>query len=299
MPYVCYRWLVTESAKVGAGWPHLLDSLRRVWTGPSIDVDPSPDNGFRLSPIQMGGSVMSFTGGIRWFRKPAARPLKCAYPGQPAASLGSATPRPACGAPMIEVKTLGRCLIQRDGRELAELQAQKQPCALLLHLAIEGSTSRDCLLTMFWPDRAAEKARHTLSQALYSLRRDLGEASVDSRGNAVRIACPEITIDALELEAAASRGDWERVVELYDGPFLDQFSLPGVREFEDWCSRSRTKLARTAHRAFGQMVRRRAASGDLVRRPSHGPGVFRGLSPTFGPRAGRRAPRASRTGGWG
>lgn len=164
---------------------------------------------------------------------------------------------------MIEVKTLGRCLVQRDGHELAQLEAQKQPCALMLFLAIEGPTARDRLLTMFWPDRAAEKARHSLSQALYSLRRDLGEERVGSRGDEVRIACPQIAIDALELEVAAGREDWERVVELYEGPFLDQFSLPGAREFEDWCSRSRTRLARTAHRAFGQLVKQRAASGDL------------------------------------
>jgi DNA-binding SARP family transcriptional activator len=78
---------------------------------------------------------------------------------------------------MIQIKTLGRSAIFRDGTELKELEAQKQKVAILLYLAMEGAVSRDRLLTMFWPERSQEKARHSLSQVLYALRQELGESS--------------------------------------------------------------------------------------------------------------------------
>ena len=43
---------------------------------------------------------------------------------------------------MIELTTLGRSTLRRDGEELASVAAQKQKFALLAYLAIEGHASR-------------------------------------------------------------------------------------------------------------------------------------------------------------
>ncbi|UCC72155.1 MAG: hypothetical protein JSV86_17580 [Gemmatimonadota bacterium] len=164
---------------------------------------------------------------------------------------------------MIELKTLGRGAISRDGEELAGLTAQKQRFALLAHLAIEGRVSRDSLLALFWPEREEEKARHSLSQALYALRRELGEECLRVEGDAVEAAGEACTVDARAMQEAADAERWEIVTELYHGPFLDQFQLPGAPEFEKWQSTTRTRLARLARTAFRQVVDHQVAAGDL------------------------------------
>jgi DNA-binding SARP family transcriptional activator/Tfp pilus assembly protein PilF len=164
---------------------------------------------------------------------------------------------------MIELTTLGRSTLRRDGEELASVAAQKQKFALLAYLAIEGHASRDHLVALFWPERDEDKARHSLSQALYALKRELGEECVRVEGESVAAAAEACTVDAKELEEAAAAERWETVTELYRGPFLDQFYLPGSPEFESWCSSTRIRLARQACRAFRHVVERRMSAEDI------------------------------------
>jgi len=165
---------------------------------------------------------------------------------------------------MIELRTLGRGAVQRDGADLPGITAQRQRFALLAYLAVEGQASRGHLLALFWPERDEERARHSLSQALYALKRELGEECLQVEGDSVRLDVGTCTVDAAQLEAAAERGDWRRVIELYKGPFLDQFSLPGVGDFEEWLANTRAALARLAHQGFRHVIAERAAAGDTA-----------------------------------
>ncbi len=162
---------------------------------------------------------------------------------------------------MIELATLGRVSIRREGVELETLLTHRQKFGLLVYLALEGPVNRDRLLALFWPERSQERARHSLSQALYALRRDLQEECVQMSGDAVTASGEGCTLDARELEAAAEQQQWEKVIELYRGPFLDQFSLSGAPEFDDWASRTRSQLARLARRAFREVVEARLSAG--------------------------------------
>ena len=163
---------------------------------------------------------------------------------------------------MIKLTSLGHCSIRRDGAELRALSALKQKCALLLYLAIEGPASRDHLLALFWPEREEGKARHSLSQALYHLRRELTQDCLEVRGDLVTLNTAAFTVDAKQLEEAAAAEDWERVVDLYRGAFLDQFYLTESPGFEAWQSRVRMRLARLARQAFRRVLDAREAAGD-------------------------------------
>lgn len=179
------------------------------------------------------------------------------------------TPRASAPAPrrqrtMIELTTLGRGSIRRNGSELESLATHRQKFALLVYLAMEGPVARDRLLAMFWPERNQEKARHSLSQALYALRRELHEECVQMSGDLVQASGTRCSLDARALEAAAEDERWDAVIELYHGPFLDQFSLPAAPDFEEWASRTRTHLARLARRAFQAVVEANLAVGDLA-----------------------------------
>jgi DNA-binding SARP family transcriptional activator/TolB-like protein/tetratricopeptide (TPR) repeat protein len=165
---------------------------------------------------------------------------------------------------MIELLTLGRGAVRRDGEDLPGITAQKQRFALLAYLAVERRASRAHLLALFWPEREEEKARHSLSQAIYALKRELGEEVLRVEGDSVQADAEACTVDARLLEAAAERGDWQRVIELYKGPFLDQFSLPDAGDFEEWLSNTRTGLARLVHQGFRIVIAEQARSGDMA-----------------------------------
>ena len=59
----------------------------------------------------------------------------------------------------------------------AGLPGQRRRLALLALLAVAGprGLSRDKLQAYLWPEGDAEGARHALEQAIYGLRRQLGE----------------------------------------------------------------------------------------------------------------------------
>ncbi len=165
---------------------------------------------------------------------------------------------------MIELTTLGRGSIRRNGDELEALATHRQKFALLVYVAMEGPVARDRLLALFWPERSQEKARHSLSQALYALRRELDVECVALSGDTVQASGEHCLVDARELAAAADDERWDRVIELYRGPFLDQFTLSAAPEFEEWASRTRTRIARLARRAFQAVVEAHLAAGETA-----------------------------------
>ncbi|HKV52659.1 MAG TPA: BTAD domain-containing putative transcriptional regulator [Gemmatimonadaceae bacterium] len=143
--------------------------------------------------------------------------------------------------------TLGRlALIASDGLEDASLATRRRKLALLAVLATVGRPlSRAVLAEMFWGDRDEARARHSLSDALSHLRRVLGRDAITARQTDVWIApgC-RLTIDALDLTAAAAARDAARAVALYGGPFMDGVCVPRSRTFEQWAARERDRLER-------------------------------------------------------
>jgi len=165
---------------------------------------------------------------------------------------------------MIRLTTFGGCSLRQDGTEFSELVAHKQKAALLSFLAVEGPVPRDRLLTLFWSGRDDEKARHSLSQALYALRKELGEESITVIGEHVGVESGALRVDVKELEAAAQAERWEDVVELYRGPFLAQFHLPGSPGFDEWQTRTRAWVSALARKAFSRVIESRHAAGDAA-----------------------------------
>ena len=86
----------------------------------------------------------------------------------------------------VRLNTLGRLQVFRGSEELTSYSVRGTRCALLLHIAFEGETTRDAVMGLVWPESSPENARHSLSQTLYELRKDLGESWVESTGEVLR-----------------------------------------------------------------------------------------------------------------
>jgi DNA-binding SARP family transcriptional activator len=147
----------------------------------------------------------------------------------------------------FRLRTLGRlALADEAGHDDPSLSTRPRKLALLTWLALrpERRASRDRLIGIFWGERDDARARNSLSDALSHLRRVLGRDAIRSQGDEIIVASDSrLTIDAVELVAAARSEDHARVTALYRGPFLDGFYVDEAPEFDDWRDRERRRLA--------------------------------------------------------
>src|SRR5688572_16615499 len=84
-------------------------------------------------------------------------------------------------APPFRLETLGTLALRGlEGRApVADQAQQSRRLALLAVLAAGGDRgcSRDRLLLLFWPDSSQQRARHSLEQLLYLIRRSMDGAT--------------------------------------------------------------------------------------------------------------------------
>jgi TolB-like protein/DNA-binding SARP family transcriptional activator/Tfp pilus assembly protein PilF len=158
----------------------------------------------------------------------------------------------------------GACLHVEDGPATGPA-AQRHRLALLALLAAAqpDGVSRDKLIGYLWPERDVEHARGLLKQAVHALRRALGEEAILAAGDELRLNPASVRSDVGEFDAALTRGDRERAVALYRGPFLDGFFLRDAPEFERWAERERDRLAGVRARALEALAGAAEAEQDF------------------------------------
>lgn len=136
--------------------------------------------------------------------------------------------------PQFRLETLGGLSLSNGGRAMPGVALGRVPLALLARLAAAGdrAVKRDSLLALFWPESNALRARGSLKQALYLLRRDLDPLVVTGT-NDLRVNPHVVRCDLTEFDAALRSGEFERAIDLYRGPFLDGVHT-GSPPFSDW-----------------------------------------------------------------
>ena len=119
--------------------------------------------------------------------------------------------------------------------------------------------TREKILGILWPETDEDQARHTLSQTLYSLRRDTGRECIT--GSAQLRLDSSIRCDVREFQDALEADRLTHAAELYGGPFLDGFYLPGAPAFEEWVEQTRSRLQFALLKALETLARRAAEAG--------------------------------------
>lgn len=141
-----------------------------------------------------------------------------------------------------EIRLLGPPSLTRNGQEV-RLRSTKT-LGLLTYLILEPSTvhSREKLASLLWGETTESRARNSLRQALYSVRKNLGEAIlyVDNTTAAFQPS-DDVWVDAGELRATLSnrgqrRGldDLQRAADLYRGMLLEGITPTGCPAFDEW-----------------------------------------------------------------
>lgn len=166
----------------------------------------------------------------------------------------------------MRLRTLGGIYVATEAGELITGAAtQRRLLALLAALAVAGDRgySREKLAALLWPEVEEDRARHSLTQALYGARRALGLDDLFLSGGDIRLNRQHLRSDVQDLEEALEQGDLERVVALYTGPFADGFFLPGSGQFEQWISAQRSRLEDQVVAALDRLARRAEEAGQL------------------------------------
>ena len=128
----------------------------------------------------------------------------------------------------MRIRTFGGLWIEGD--PLPALGPRRLALLALVAAGGQRGTSRDRVLGILWPEAEEEQARHSLSQALYSLKRDTGREWITAAPE-LRLA-PGIGCDVGDLLAALARDDPEGACSVHTGDFLAGFYLAGAPDFE-------------------------------------------------------------------
>ncbi len=152
---------------------------------------------------------------------------------------------------MLTIHLLGAPEVLLDSKPVTLTRRKSR--ALIYYLAANPlPIRRERLLAFFWPDTDRPSAQQTLRATLYSLRKALGSALAVA-DDTVALA-PDASVDARKFDADlqavfahAQAPDIEMLrstLDLYQGEFLADFTLPGGQEFEDWASAERERYRR-------------------------------------------------------
>ncbi len=142
---------------------------------------------------------------------------------------------------MLRLVTLGR--LELEGSDFSE----QKPLLLLGYLALGGTTVRNEVTERFWggQNKSLRNMRRSLETALGSLRGvDPKLIVLPGRGE----IGTEVATDVRDLYAALAEGDYDRVGQIYQGPFLKgversrRLHLPGNGELEEWIINQREDL---------------------------------------------------------
>ncbi|MEN8376146.1 MAG: BTAD domain-containing putative transcriptional regulator, partial [Gemmatimonadota bacterium] len=166
---------------------------------------------------------------------------------------------------MIRLSLLGGAALVGPDGPVRGRAAQRRRLAFLAILAArrgEG-VSRDRVVGMLWPDHDEDRARRLLSEALYVVRKELGEAVVETPGDDLRLNPDELPSDLGAFLSALDAGDREAAVGAYGGPFLDGFFIDDAPEFEKWVDGERDALARAYGKALRELAEQAAGAGDV------------------------------------
>lgn len=147
--------------------------------------------------------------------------------------------------------------------------AKAQGLLIYLVLTAPHAHGRDLLSALFWPDEPEQVAKQNLRQALYLLRKVLGD---DQAGGQpfLRITRTVVQfnpasayqLDVADFLAALAHGELETAVALYHGDLLPGFSCDS-QPVDEWLRQTRERLHQQALAALTKLTNDRLTHMDV------------------------------------
>ena len=164
------------------------------------------------------------------------------------------------------IQTLGHPEVRLPGGSPVELRTKD--VALLVFLCVEGERThtRSRLAALLWGESPEDRARHSLTQAIYrihlKLGRDVLRVSKESVRWLARIPCDAEVL----LKGDPDHPLVNDALSIYAGPFVEGFDAgPGAEEFAEWADGRRPQLHKEALRLLEKRGRRAEEAGEWDR----------------------------------
>jgi DNA-binding SARP family transcriptional activator/predicted ATPase len=172
----------------------------------------------------------------------------------------------------LRIQLLGTIQVDLNGEPVSGLKTNKV-LGLLSYLAVEADRPhrRETLAGIFWPEKPERRSRANLNQALFTLRSALGEGRAATpffhiSRESIQFNCDsDYWLDVAVFEAALKAlherplANWaieqlEEGVALYQGDFMEGFSLAGSPTFEEWSLLQRERLQRLVIESLDRLI---------------------------------------------
>lgn len=165
---------------------------------------------------------------------------------------------------MIDLELLGPIRVSVNGAAPPAELLWRKNLALLLYLACspKRSRTRDHLVGLLWPDKPDHASRRSLTVALSTLRQIVGEHSLDTVSDQVRLAPDVVRLDTQEFARLVAAGHWRDAAALVTGTFAEGLAVPGATGFEEWLSRERRSWNERAVDALLRLAQAELDSGS-------------------------------------
>jgi DNA-binding SARP family transcriptional activator len=165
------------------------------------------------------------------------------------------------GVASFRLITLGTLrLVDQVGRDAAH--GQRKLLALLAYLARRSprAVTREELAALMWGERPEENARASLRQALFQLKRTLGDV-LDVTPESATLRIDDLDFDAAALEIDVASGRFREAALRWNGEFLQGAEDSGGETFRVWLESERARLRRLLSRALDALTSDAAARG--------------------------------------
>ena len=164
----------------------------------------------------------------------------------------------------LEIFTLGKLQIRRNGFTLADFPTRKVE-ALLIYLSCSRKSSpREQLAELLWDDRTRSQSLTNLRATLSRLNEQVAPFLLITRKDVSMQPQAKVWVDSVELStllrsikqplSSSAARRLEDALTLYKGDFLAEFSLSESRGFEDWQLAERERLRVAVMEALNQLV---------------------------------------------
>ena len=137
----------------------------------------------------------------------------------------------------FECRLFGEAHILRDGEDI--FMPYVKASALLYYILVNKSASRDELAGLLWPEENNQTARKNLRNAIYRLHRAMGEEIISTPNKSQLMLSRDVQI---ECDVDRFNAAPEEQLALYQGEFLQSFSLKNASEYENWIMITRAAL---------------------------------------------------------
>ena len=167
----------------------------------------------------------------------------------------------------LSLKVLGEFSLL-DGSGKSMTLPTRKTRALLGYLAANADKPepRSRLMALLWGDRGEQQARHSLNQALATLRKlasDQGEMLLDGSSDGVAFRGDAVDVDLARFHALRI-SDPVQACDYYKGPFLDGLLISDAA-FDEWLTATRSELQNLACDALERATDSAASDGNMDR----------------------------------